>query len=384
MNKIFIWLLTLIIFASCTKKIDNGINVLTVNLGDTTDYVNLSDVVSFSECIPLETNDSVIIDNIIKVISENGTIYVADRFSIYKFDDNGKFQSKFDKHGIAPDEYIHISDFFMGENEEIWILSRSGQCLYNYGWDGNLKKVIKLNCWATKMCVVDKESVLLYVGNEKDKDNNCQLLLLNLNTQEIRAKYLPINDKKSKYLHIMGHNYFLPSKDGKEICFYQMFNDTIYQMGENGLSPKYYLNLDNKNIPISFFDNEYQNVMDFFQHLSPKGWAYGINWMWEREGVFWLSYYYQGECYLNILSNNQISKNVYELRDDLSLFGYPIKFEDLGVFPQSSDELIFALSPVGIIEYGMKHLDMEQQSLLKQKIRYLGDDQNMVLLKLKL
>lgn len=126
------------------------------------------------------------------------------------------------------------------------------------------------------------------------------------------------------------------------------------------------------------------NLRVFFQHLSPKGYAYGINWFCGNNENFWLSYYYQGECYLSVLSGNGASKNVYALVDDLSLWGCPIKFRELGVFPQSSDELIFALSPVDIIEYGETNLDKKQQELLKQKIHYTGDDQNMVLLKMKL
>lgn len=384
MNKILILFSILALFCSCVKKADESMHILSVKLGNAADYVNLSDVVSQSECIPLETSDSVIVDDIVRIVSKENEIYVADRLSIYKYDSTGKFQSKFDKHGIAPDEYIHISDFFIGKNGELWILSRSGQCLYNYAWDGTLSEVIQLDCWATRMCPVDEEHVLIYVGNEKDKNNDYQLGLLSLNTKKIADRYLPIDDKRSRYLHVVGHNYFSPTNENGEIYFSQMFSDTIYQVGVDKLTPVYYVNLGNNNIPNSFFDNEYQNIMDFFQHLSPKGYAYGINWLWGNDKVFWLSYYYQGECYLSILSANGSTRSAYELRDDLSLFGYPIKFEGLGVFPQSCNELILAVSPVDIIEYGKANLDLQEQKLLQQQIHYVGDDQNMVLLRLKL
>lgn len=384
MKKILVLCGVLALLSSCARKTEGNLRVLTVNMGDTSDYVKLSDVVSSSEYIPLETNDSIIIDDIVKVISHKETLYVADRFAIYKYDSEGRFQSKFDKHGIAPDEYIHLSDFYIGDKGDLWILSRGGKTLYNYDWKGSLKEAIQLNCWATKMYPIDEEHLLLYVGNEKSEDNYCQLVVLNPRIRKITERYLPIDDKKSEYLHVMGRNYFLPINSEGNIYFYQMFNDTIYQVEKNSLIPAYYVNFGDRNIPASFFDNDYQNIMDFFQRLSPKGYAYGINWFCGNNEIFWLSYYYQGECYLSVLSGNGASKNVYALVDDLSLWGYPIKFRELGVFPQSSDELIFALSPVDIIEYGETNLDKEQQELLKQKIHYTGDDQNMVLLKMKL
>ena len=360
MNKILFICFVSALFCSCSKKVDESINTLSVKLGDTSDYVNLSNVVSSSECIPLETNDSVIIDDIVKVISHEGSIYVADRFSVFKYDGDGKFNSKFDRHGIGPDEYIHISDLLVGEEEELWILSRSGQNLYNYAWNGTLKGSINLNCWATKMCA------------------------LNLDAPENVEGYLPIDDKKSQYLHVMGHNYFLPVGESGETYFYQQFCDTIYQIGEKGISSAFYVDFAGRNIPKSFFDNEYQNIMDFFQTLLPRGYAYGVNWLWGNGKTFWLSYYYGGEPYLSILSGNETCKNVYELHEDMSLLGYPIRLEELPVCIQSADELIMALSPVDIMEYGKKNLNIHQQDELKQRIHYTGDDQNVVLLKLKL
>lgn len=368
---------------SCQRQTQESLPTLKITLGNTSDQLNLSEIALSAQCIPLETNDSVIIDKIVRVVSKKNVIYVADRFSIFKYDD-GKFQGKLDRHGIGPEEYIHISDFLVDEDGDIWILSRSGQCLYKYEWDGTLRDTIKLDFWASKMSLLDKENMLLYIGNEKNEKNDWQLRQLNLKRKEMVNNYLPIDDRKSAYLHVVSNNYFSPASEKSEIYFSQVFCDTIYKLTPSGFSPIYYVNLDNKNIPHSFFDVGYQNIMDFFQNLSPKGYAYGVNFFMKSENAFWISYYYKGGCYLSVLSDDGTCKNAFELRDNLCLSGYPIKFEDLGIFVQSTDEVIITLLPTDIVEYGNKYLNIEQQTALKNKINYTGEDQNMILLKVKI
>ena len=63
------------------------------------------------EIIPLETTDSVIINNPVQIILHDGYEYIADNAGVYKFE-RGKWVASVLRRGNAPDEYINVSDFF--------------------------------------------------------------------------------------------------------------------------------------------------------------------------------------------------------------------------------------------------------------------------------
>lgn len=91
------------------------------------------------EVIPLETTDSSVMGDIMKVISAKGRIFVApwNGKSIFIFDRSGKYLSRIDKEGRGPGEYLKISDFMVTEEpEEIVVYAREGKLNF-YDWDGN-------------------------------------------------------------------------------------------------------------------------------------------------------------------------------------------------------------------------------------------------------
>lgn len=376
--------ITCILYSCHVGDINNSpVQKINIPVDTNSEILDLSSIADNIEFIPLETNDSTILDNITRIINESGYLYVSDKHSLYKFNKEGKLCGKINKEGVGPKEYIQISDFQVAKDKTIWILSRSNKCVYNYGWDGELKCKIELNFWASKICLIDDKTMLMYIGNEKDNDNSHQLKLFDLEDKSVIANYLPIDDKKSKYMHIKSNNCFY--RDNDSVYFFKMFCDTVYSISEKVIVPKYYFNLAEKNIPNSFFDNNYKNVMDFFQHLSRNRYAYGINFFLKSVDNSIMSYYYGGECFLSVISNidgsstimNRISVNIYAV-------DYLISLNDLAIFLSSNNEIIIPLIPDEIISYSKNLLNKEELSLLKEKIRYSGSDQNVIMLKINI
>lgn len=376
--------LTCILYSCHVGDINNSsVQKINIPVETNSEILDLSNIADNIEFIPLETNDSTILDNITRIINESGYLYVSDKHSLYKFNSDGKLCGKISKEGVGPKEYIQISDFQVAKDTTIWILSRNNKCVYNYGWNGELKCKIELNFWASKICLVDDKTMLMYIGNEKDNDNSHQLKLFNLEDRSVIANYLPIDDKKSNYMHIKSNNCFYRDKDS--VYFFKVFCDTVYSIAEKVFVPSYYFNLAEKNIPDSFFDDNYKNVMDFFKHLSRNSYAYGINFFLKSVNNSIMSYYYGGECYLSVISNidnsstiiNQISVKIYSV-------DYLISLNDLAVFLSSNNEIIIPLIPDEIISSSKNILNKDELSILKEKICYSGSDQNVILLKINI
>lgn len=91
------------------------------------------------EVIPLETTDSSVMGDIMKVVAVKDRIFVApwNGKSIFIYDRKGKYLGRIDKEGRGPGEYLQISDFMVTEEpREITVYAREGKLNF-YDWEGN-------------------------------------------------------------------------------------------------------------------------------------------------------------------------------------------------------------------------------------------------------
>lgn len=99
------------------------------------------------EVIPLETTDSSVMGDIMKVISAKDRIFVApwNGKGIFVFNREGKYLNRIDREGRGPGEYLKISDFMVEEDpEEIVVYAREGKLNF-YDWNGNFLRETKQN-----------------------------------------------------------------------------------------------------------------------------------------------------------------------------------------------------------------------------------------------
>ncbi|GHV65275.1 hypothetical protein FACS1894199_05550 [Bacteroidia bacterium] len=348
-----------------------------------TDKINNSTVFSSVRCIPLETNLDVLIDDIVKIIHKENFIYVADRFALYKFNEEGILCGKIKRNGPGPKEYHGIADFEIETDKTVWILSRTDKTLYRYTWDNVLENSIKINYWATKMYFISPDTICVYVGNERDENNQHQLKTINLSTNSVINNHLEIDEKKAKFLHVHSANHF--SKDfnrQNELYFFNIFDDEIYKWSNNDIKPAFKMNINNKNIPSSFYEHNYNDVREFFQSLFRGNYAYGTVLFMEYENEYLYAYLYEKERHFSLISkkNNEAILDFKIINEDVMLSGFPINLTEQSYFIQKNNELILPLLPSDIVEYSKSSLNAESQQKVYQHIKYTDENQNPVLL----
>lgn len=364
------------------KQDANGITLLSVNTESVQDKVCMSEIAKSAKCVPLVTSNDLLINDIVKVVHVGTNIYIADRMNLYKFDENGLALGEISKSGLGPGEYISISDFVVNEDGTVWVLCRSSKQLINYDWNSIEIENIPLNNWVNNIYKIDNDRLCLYLGNEIGGENHSQLKVLNIRTKKIESESLGIDLKKSKYLHVKSTNHFNSSNSTGNIYFFELFNDTIYKLSDNKVTPYYNFLIGNKNIPTSFFDTEYKDIMDFFQTLFKNNYAYGVNIFMESIDQYVFSYYYKGECHMAIIpkDDSHSPKNFKIIEDDVNFYKYPINLTDLNLFIQNNNELIIALTPTDIITYATKNLGIEKVEEVKKILKYTNEDQNPILI----
>ena len=202
MNKCFYLLLLTWILASCSSQTkETGDNVLKATLKET--EVSLKDLFSRIEVIPLETNDTALMDHVHRIRKVNNKYYILNEdypgftyINILVYDAEGNFLHTIGKKGQGPEEYpwlIYDMDID-AEKDLVYMMSPSGM-LYLYRTDGSFVRKMnmpegliyhglqflnsnQLLSWAggtdidnDAMCVLDADSAKLIKGLWRDHND---------------------------------------------------------------------------------------------------------------------------------------------------------------------------------------------------------------------
>ena len=202
MKKCFYLLLLTWLLAACSSQTkETGDNVLKATLKET--EVSLKDLFSRIEVIPLETNDTALMDHVHRIRKVNDKYYILNEdypgftyINILVYDAEGNFLHTIGKKGQGPEEYpwlIYDMDID-AEKDLVYMMSPSGM-LYLYRTDGSFVRKMnmpegliyhglqflnsnQLLSWAggtdidnDAMCVLDADSAKLIKGLWRDHND---------------------------------------------------------------------------------------------------------------------------------------------------------------------------------------------------------------------
>ena len=140
--------------------------------------------------VPLETNDSVLIGEIDKVIFYETRLYVATfspEQAVYIFNLQGKLLHKISRKGRGAEEYLQLSDMFIdSRNRTLNLLSRIDEKLLVFDVDEyRLVKTIRLPKAFVKMVSLEN-GYIGYMGNySQDKNQPYNLWAMNSDRKSV-------------------------------------------------------------------------------------------------------------------------------------------------------------------------------------------------------
>jgi hypothetical protein len=232
------------ILFGCNNNMDNIYSVK-VDLNICND-VGLSEIVENVKCIPLEINDSCIIDKIIKVKTMKSQIYIADNSHVFQFDADGGFVKQIGRKGRGPGEHHLIFDFCLNHlNGTINLLASNG--IIQYDENNNFIKSVPIKGFPHTIETIDN---LIYVNSEyvnvKSASGHWDISWLykyNSNLElldSINIAYVSLT--KAFAIHQpLTFNFSLSSND---IFFYNpvfliepFIRDTLYRFKNNSFEP---------------------------------------------------------------------------------------------------------------------------------------------------
>ena len=237
-----------------TSLSEKGISIIDVaNVPDEEQKVFLQDVAEVSY-IPLETNDSVLLEGIRNFTITDNYILAHNKKegSIILFNNKGKIISSFNHKGSSGKEYTYCSKVtFDEEKKEIYVVDdiRRKQIL-TYDYNGKFLRSIPTSFSAMDGLMNVNDKWLFYYDiassaffNKKDSLSNYRLInKVNGSIEElpIKPKVEQTNTIRKKDGRVLVASYSFPYfRNGKEILLADLACDTIYSLEEHVIKPRF-------------------------------------------------------------------------------------------------------------------------------------------------
>jgi hypothetical protein len=306
------------------EKKDENYTTIVQGLPSINDIIEFDEYFEISEIIPLETNDSSIIDFIHKVLIDD-YLFIKGVGAVYKFNKAGKFISKIEKEIDGPNNFKNLTDvILLSDQNRIWIYDSNKRNILQFDYDFNFE--INYNLGFPLFGIERfKENLLGTPGYMMSADKPYSLLKFsgeNLATgYSFEESYLPFNKEKSKYLHINRSDYFSgTARDG--FNFVNSFNDSIYYIDQSGVPEvEYFIDFEDKKVLERDLTNRgYSTIVDVFTFINSTDKSFNVGNVFQSNKFLIYQFFNSGKPFISI----------YNKKDKSLISGQKIKFKLYG------------------------------------------------------
>lgn len=260
-------LIYLILVACETKVTNQSSGTAVINMEQAfnkKEQFNLSRIARMVDYIPLESKEECLIDAALRVfLSKDYIITIAARQMVLFDRHTGKFVREIGHFGKDPSGYGYTL-FVMPYDEQKEVLYAGGwntHSYYGYSFDNKLIKKINASPNTDSFARLNDSINVAYIKNYSGEEEKKLVLF---NEENSCVKYFPnyskfeINTKDVVSWGIEGSFY----RFNNSLYFYELFNDTIFEVSEDKLAPRYILNKGKyappyeKKMSVEFMDKE--------------------------------------------------------------------------------------------------------------------------------
>lgn len=292
-------LLVILILVSCARNVSNEsehqtLQSISIKEGEISSILK-EDVINSIHFVPLETNDSCLIDVIEKIDIFENNLYVLDKKeNLYVFDINGNFIRKIGCKGPGPEEYIGVHDFYIHpEKKYISLICYSNRISVRYDLEGNYLERLKINLKTRGVighcCLIDGDNLWFENLNSKKWAPYQYICLSEKNMQENNTFFPWISTGSESCSKMFPTNNCI----GKDFYAISLLNDTIYKWLGDHFSPEYILESGLMHPTLEFvkMNEPYEFIDEAETKLNQNGYSKGINRLFSTDNYLCLEYW---------------------------------------------------------------------------------------------
>lgn len=315
------------------NSIDKNTNIATISVDlEKAKTYDVSQIYETIEWTSLQSDsEESILGEILKLEIHNDRYYIHSNNSIFIFSKKGEFIKKMNFSGNGPGEYIVLSDFFIDEiSNTILIYDSKSKKINIYNEEGEFVNEIETGLDAYSFTKLNNGNFAVYIGSGYYNENtNCRLNILDPNGN-ILKKFIPIKDNEAKFLHLGDLTNFQAFQ--KEISFLYSFNDTIYNISDNRLKPKYYVDFGNSKVPEDYLERTYSDIRDFLETLKKTDYGFRSIGFFETTNTIASSFMHRNDIihyYYSKKTGKTKVVNEYRSENLFPLSSYPSNYSNL-------------------------------------------------------
>ena len=228
---------------SCNSKNENLYEIINLREAfENKKSININDIATNFEYIKLETNDECLTGTRLAVYSNDQYLIAIDREKILLFDrKDGRFIREVGHKGNGPGEYSRTYNVMPFDEGKNIVYAGRNKKRYGYSLDGQLKDTLSIPELVSEIGNIDDNIFAAfmpdYQGGEKIK-----IVLFNHNDSLMKTFPNYLSSPKTSSVFVWNPNSWFYKLD-KQLYFYQLFNDTVFHVETNSLTPKYVLNM---------------------------------------------------------------------------------------------------------------------------------------------
>jgi hypothetical protein len=213
--------------------------------------INLSQIASKVEYIQLETNENCLLNHNARYYFSDNFIFVSNWDHILKFSSDGKFLKKIGNPGRGPGEINSIRVLsIIPEKKLIIIHDPVPRKLRYYSFDGNLIKTVNIPQDLVYLKVM-KDGNYIAIAQSVSVSEKYTHTLINESGDTLSAvkNYTPWKNPSPIVTTILSPS-FIPFYTYQNKYFLKsLYNDTVYVVKANKITPGYYINLGKYKLP---------------------------------------------------------------------------------------------------------------------------------------
>lgn len=184
--------------------------------------------------IPLETNDESLLAEIGEMLIRDSLIYVLDKkqSAVFVFTDEGKYVNKVDKFGRGPGEYPLLTGFCVDSNW-IGILNLDRLLFYNFDYPDSVR-IVRMDSAGVSGLGMYSDDNHFYFRPSNNRNIKASVIVAD---KDLQVKTILAEPKYAQLVAVCNLPFFIPMED--KMFYYQMYNDTIYQITDTTLLATY-------------------------------------------------------------------------------------------------------------------------------------------------
>jgi len=317
-------IILLLVLHSCSIN-NNEENEIFIDIENKTDSISFYEYFKGVSIIPLETNETCLIQEVTRKIYSDSTYYIFDepQKCVFAFNSKGKYKFKIRNIGKGPGEYTKIVDFDINEYQNsIDILSQTGKIL-QYDKNGtfigsyNLPNSINAVHYFKS---ISKDTIALYQMFEQEKVffysiSKKKVFNIQHELPDYLYRHLPISNKNSPFQLIRG-----------ELRLFEPFSNNIYTLKNELFIPKYMWNFGKYNFDITSVDPN-------------------------RDGKFYQKYFEDNDCihlFVSYTENNSMVITQFKYQKYMYSLVYLKKNRNYVILDKFKEGVLYPLYPVNL------------------------------------